>query len=341
MSLMPNLKAAADSASVDWQNLIETLSTEIQIAVLGDTQPLLDELAAQFPTITVGTSVADDTSAITNAVALGGGTAVTSVNGETGALTNYAKTNVSNSFSAGQTIIGTLAIGTSSPSASAILQADSTSQGFMPPRMTSAQRSAITSPATGLCVFDTDYRAPCFWDGVAWRLQPVVLGRFPAQTVVNNSSEADILTIPVPAGALGTDRQLRVHFGGLLTNNSGSNRTAIFSIYYGTTLMWRDTTPNLGSSANGRGVWMTLLLSNQGVTNSQDLSGLIAIGGIGGTTVGRGDIGSDEITSHAAIDGQAAMDSTVDRDFRVTVDFSGGPNANLSLDRYRCIAELL
>jgi hypothetical protein len=39
--------------------------------------------------------------------------------------------------------------------ASAILQADSTTQGFLPPRMTGAQRGAITSPATGLIVFDT------------------------------------------------------------------------------------------------------------------------------------------------------------------------------------------
>ena len=40
--------------------------------------------------------------------------------------------------------------------ASAILQADSTTKGFLPPRMTSAQRAAITSPAIGLVVYQTD-----------------------------------------------------------------------------------------------------------------------------------------------------------------------------------------
>ena len=40
--------------------------------------------------------------------------------------------------------------------ASAILQADSTSKGFLPPRMTNAQRLAISSPAVGLMVYCTD-----------------------------------------------------------------------------------------------------------------------------------------------------------------------------------------
>jgi hypothetical protein len=43
-----------------------------------------------------------------------------------------------------------------SPNASAQLQVDSTTQGFLPPRMTNAQRTAITSPAVGLIVYCTD-----------------------------------------------------------------------------------------------------------------------------------------------------------------------------------------
>jgi len=45
---------------------------------------------------------------------------------------------------------------TTSVQASAILQADSNTKGFLAPRMTSAQRVAITSPATGLLVYQTD-----------------------------------------------------------------------------------------------------------------------------------------------------------------------------------------
>jgi len=40
--------------------------------------------------------------------------------------------------------------------ASALLQGDSTTQGFLPPRMTNAQRIAIATPAVGLCVYCTD-----------------------------------------------------------------------------------------------------------------------------------------------------------------------------------------
>ena len=45
---------------------------------------------------------------------------------------------------------------TGNPSNSAILQADSTTRGFLPPRMTNAQRTAIVSPAVGLIVYCTD-----------------------------------------------------------------------------------------------------------------------------------------------------------------------------------------
>jgi hypothetical protein len=46
-----------------------------------------------------------------------------------------------------------LAIGTTSPNASALLDMSSTTQGFLPPRMTGAQAEAISSPAAGLMVY--------------------------------------------------------------------------------------------------------------------------------------------------------------------------------------------
>ena len=47
-------------------------------------------------------------------------------------------------------------IGTTTPAASAELDVSSTNKGFLPPRMTSAQRSAISSPAEGLLVYQID-----------------------------------------------------------------------------------------------------------------------------------------------------------------------------------------
>jgi hypothetical protein len=43
-----------------------------------------------------------------------------------------------------------------SPDASAFLEVQSTTKGFLPPRMTTTQRNAISLPAAGLMVYDTD-----------------------------------------------------------------------------------------------------------------------------------------------------------------------------------------
>jgi hypothetical protein len=54
-------------------------------------------------------------------------------------------------------------------SPSAILDVTSTSQGVLIPRMTTAQRNAISSPATGLMIFQTDSTAGFYYyNGTAW-----------------------------------------------------------------------------------------------------------------------------------------------------------------------------
>lgn len=63
---------------------------------------------------------------------------------------------------------GNLGIGTSSPSASAILDAQSTTKGVRMPNMTTTQKNAIVSPAAGLMVFDTTLAKLSVYSGVAW-----------------------------------------------------------------------------------------------------------------------------------------------------------------------------
>src|SRR5688572_22743183 len=59
-------------------------------------------------------------------------------------------------------------VGTTTPSASAKLDINSTTQGLLIPRVTAAQRNAIANPATGLMVYDIDKKTICIFDGANW-----------------------------------------------------------------------------------------------------------------------------------------------------------------------------
>lgn len=69
-----------------------------------------------------------------------------------------------------QNILGPVKIGSISatPDASALLDLQSTTQGFLPPRMTTTQRNAISSPADGLVVYDSTVGAFYFRQSSAW-----------------------------------------------------------------------------------------------------------------------------------------------------------------------------
>jgi hypothetical protein len=74
-------------------------------------------------------------------------------------------------FAGNKTLTGSLGVGTTTPSASAKVEVASTTQGFLPPRMTAAQRDAISNPAIGLMVYCTNCGIkgePEFYDGTAW-----------------------------------------------------------------------------------------------------------------------------------------------------------------------------
>jgi hypothetical protein len=52
--------------------------------------------------------------------------------------------------------------------ASALVAIESTTKGFLPPRMTTTQKNAISSPATGLVVFDTTLVKLAVYNGASW-----------------------------------------------------------------------------------------------------------------------------------------------------------------------------
>jgi hypothetical protein len=73
--------------------------------------------------------------------------------------------NSSNVFNNGTSV----GIGTVSPNASAALEVNSTTKGFLLPTMTQTQRNAISTPATGLLIYQSD-NTPGFYyyNGSAW-----------------------------------------------------------------------------------------------------------------------------------------------------------------------------
>jgi len=63
---------------------------------------------------------------------------------------------------------GNIGIGTSTPANSAVVEISSTTKGFLPPRLTTAQILAIASPEEGLMVYNSTIHKMVFFDGNEW-----------------------------------------------------------------------------------------------------------------------------------------------------------------------------
>lgn len=92
-------------------------------------------------------------------------------------------------------------IGTVTPNSSAVLDVESTSKGFLIPRLTATQRSNISSPAAGLMVYCTDCclsgSTMSFYNGTEWTNVPdcktredVIAG---ASAVTSNANDFNIV----------------------------------------------------------------------------------------------------------------------------------------------------
>lgn len=77
------------------------------------------------------------------------------------------------------------------PDASAILDLKSTTRGLLPPRMTTTQKNAIASPATGLMVYDTTLNNLQEYNGTMWRnVAPLF-----QQDIFNVSGPGNVFTL--------------------------------------------------------------------------------------------------------------------------------------------------
>jgi len=65
--------------------------------------------------------------------------------------------------------IAQVGVGTTTPDASSMLDIQSSSKGVLIPRMLTTERTAITTPANGLLVFDTDTKSFWFYNVNIWK----------------------------------------------------------------------------------------------------------------------------------------------------------------------------
>lgn len=67
-----------------------------------------------------------------------------------------------------QTVVSQVGIGTNTPDNTSMLEVQSNSKGFLLPRMSSAQRTSIASPASGLQVYDNNTNSLWYFNGTHW-----------------------------------------------------------------------------------------------------------------------------------------------------------------------------
>ena len=155
-----------------------------------------------------------------------------------------------------QTIFSQVAINNdgSDPAGTAMLDIKSTSRGLLIPRLTTAQRSAISSPATGLLVYDSDENHFYYYDGSSWFT--IYDGDVAINDLSDASSDEKSIFLGYSAGVNDDGANYNTCIGykaaffntsgtfnnslgynSLYSNSSGQNNVAIgaFSLYSNTT----------------------------------------------------------------------------------------------------------
>ena len=186
------LSIANGGTGATTQNFVDLTTTQI----VSGLKTFSDQITSTVPT-GIAPFVVTSTTPVANLSILGNAATATTVS----AASQPAITNVGTLTSA--TVNGKAIIGASSAaSTSAVLEANSTTQGFLPPRMTSTQRDLITSPAQGLIIYCTNCGTNGeveVYDGITWTN---ISGSAVAATlpILTTSTATDITTTTATSG---------------------------------------------------------------------------------------------------------------------------------------------
>lgn len=176
---------------------------------------------------------------------------------------------------------GSVGIGVTNLNASSLVQMDSTTRGFLPPRMTTVQRDAISSPAEGLTIYNTTLHALEFFNGTEWVTTEIAGQNF--SNIVRFTTSG---SWTVPAGVT---KVLIVAFGG--GGGGGGNAGGGGGPGYkggkgGRVVGFSIVTPgaNLAYTVGLGGNGTNSDNATGGTGNSTSFQGVTALGGGGGVT---------------------------------------------------------
>jgi hypothetical protein len=118
--------------------------------------------------------------------------------------TESNRTWIGNSSTVSTWLGGSLLLGTTTDAPSAILNISSVTRGLLIPRMTTVQKNAIASPATGLQVYDTSTNSLEFYNGTAWQSAEPALGNPPVSGYVLSSTSSGVRSWVAATGGGGS-----------------------------------------------------------------------------------------------------------------------------------------
>ena len=187
-------------------------------------------------------------------------------------LNNLSVTNTSTSTFAGPVTFGSnllniistgqVSLGAALANASALLQLDSTSRGFLPPRLTTIQKNAIGSPSSGLILYDSDLNKLNVYNGSAWKN----VGSTEIGGEVTNGTQGSVLFIGdgTVLGQDATNFSFSTSTNRLLLTQASTTRISNFgTAYFGGT-----ATTTIDSAGNIAGAGTLAVTGNSTLANA-------------------------------------------------------------------------
>lgn len=209
---------------------------------------------------------------------------------------------------------------------SSMLDVKSTTKGILIPRMTSAQRSAILTPALGLLVFDTDTKTIWTFNGTSWANLTTAGGgslTLPFDQTVNmtspvfrieNNGSGNVLQIGSLGGATGLNVYTTNGFG---INVNTSNNMGILATSYTSNAIHAftnnpaNTIPTIRANNTGGGVGLhASSTTNNGILANTSAVGFAGVRGEASVNGANGVFGNNSGTNGVGVRGEASGTGT-------------------------------